>query len=563
MFDRDVLCCITACHESEEELALLLSSFKKASIQPYLRKRLEIFVILDKQQDNSPDTLTLIALKKLLNIDSNDYFQGFGCRVIRGIYEGIPYYLYIKGDTLVSGKRYSILLFADIVKNLYTSTPAASTAILFMDADTKTSGKSIYYLLNELEINPRCGGATGFLTVGNDEPGNIIVLMQEFYIYFFGNTIHKAADSLFNKCTVLPGAFSIVKYSAFMECLDEFSRIPRDNDINSISKLELGEDRYLTTLIIRKGYFTKYVHNAIAKTIVPNTLSSLITQQRRWNQSIWSNMIELLFGKKLNKFSMIQYYVLLIQFTSSLTTLWSFSLLATQIWDKSSNNSWIAATILWLYALILSILFMNKTANKIGLWLKINISFFAILYNYNLFFIISNVVKLRPLATLITVAALGFLCLIFKKKFLSKYIKTSRLLSGLILYFVLGIPIFTVIYLYAIANLDNKNWGTRGIEASKETVKIAYHLEQPVYVKNSHHWILQKSKSNSLTGFQKKIILMAVLFLVNLLLLKLVLVSNVLVVLSIFAILNLSNQILTLIMSATYHWKNQKSYSIK
>jgi cellulose synthase/poly-beta-1,6-N-acetylglucosamine synthase-like glycosyltransferase len=557
MFDRDILCCITACNESEEELALLLSSFKKASIQPYLSKRLEIFIILDKQRDNAPDTLTLIALKKLLNIDSHDYYQDFGCRIIRGIYEDIPYYLYIKGDTLVSGKRYSILLFADIVNNFYRSTPPASTAIVFMDADTKTSGKSIYYLLNELEKNPRCGGATGFLTVENDQPRNIIVLIQEFYLYFLGNTIHKAADSLFNKCIVLPGAFSIVKYSAFMECLDEFSKIPRDNDINSINKLELGEDRYLTTLMIRKGYCTKYVHKAIAKTTVPNTLASLITQQRRWSQSIWSNMIELLFGKKLNKFSIIQYYVLLIHFTNSLTTLWSFSLLATQIWYQSSNNSWIAAICLWFYALILSISFMNKTAQNIGFWLKINVSFFVVLYNYNLFVNIAKIIKIHPLITLATVVALAILYLIIEKYFSSKYIKTSRLFSGLILYFVLGIPIFTVIYLYAIANLDNKNWGTRGIEASKETIEIAHHLEQRAYVKNSHHWILHNSKNNSLTGFQKKIIIMTVLFLINLLLLKLVLVSNILVILSIFAILNLSNQILTLIMATVYHWKNR------
>ena len=164
---------------------------------------------------------------------------------------------------------------------------------------------------------------------------NIVVLLQEFYIYFYGHIVEKAADTLFGKCTCLPGAFSLVRYSAFVDCLDKFADIPRDDDFHGINCLELGEDRYMTTLLIQKGYNTRYVQRAISRTVIPDTFDGYVTQQRRWLQSTISNQVVLLFGKNSpllrgSIWGVLQWLVTFFQFISILLSIGITAVIASE-----------------------------------------------------------------------------------------------------------------------------------------------------------------------------------------------------------------------------------------
>lgn len=71
-----------------------------------------------------------------------------------------------------------------------------------------------------------------------------------------------------------------------------------ENVVDTLHKknlLLLGEDRYLTTLMLktfpkRKNIFCQ---QAICKTIVPDTFSVLLSQRRRWINSTVHNLLEL------------------------------------------------------------------------------------------------------------------------------------------------------------------------------------------------------------------------------------------------------------------------------
>lgn len=60
--------------------------------------------------------------------------------------------------------------------------------------------------------------------------------------------------------------------------------------------LHLGEDRYLTTLLIKyhSYYKTKYIFTAHAWTIAPDTWKVFFSQRRRWINSTVHNLIELM-----------------------------------------------------------------------------------------------------------------------------------------------------------------------------------------------------------------------------------------------------------------------------
>lgn len=61
--------------------------------------------------------------------------------------------------------------------------------------------------------------------------------------------------------------------------------------------LSLGEDRYLTTLMMREfpHMSMKFIPDAYAQTAAPETLSVLLSQRRRWINSTVHNLAELVF----------------------------------------------------------------------------------------------------------------------------------------------------------------------------------------------------------------------------------------------------------------------------
>jgi chitin synthase len=76
------------------------------------------------------------------------------------------------------------------------------------------------------------------------------------------------------------------------------------NDLDTLHKknlLSLGEDRYLTTLMIKHFPTTsyKFVADAYALTEAPDQWSVLLSQRRRWINSTIHNLAELVWIKDL------------------------------------------------------------------------------------------------------------------------------------------------------------------------------------------------------------------------------------------------------------------------
>ena len=65
--------------------------------------------------------------------------------------------------------------------------------------------------------------------------------------------------------------------------------------------LHLGEDRYLTTLVLKHfpSYKTKFVRDAHAQTVAPDSAKVLLSQRRRWINSTVHNLAELVFLDQL------------------------------------------------------------------------------------------------------------------------------------------------------------------------------------------------------------------------------------------------------------------------
>ena len=118
----------------------------------------------------------------------------------------------------------------------------------------------------------------------------------------------KAFESVFGCVTCLPGCFTMYRvFSADGRSLiaqdSVYSEYAR-NDIESLHEKNLyflGEDRMLTTLLLKNfpDMRLSFVPEAICWTIVPHTYTVLLSQRRRWINSTFHNMLELLKVKTM------------------------------------------------------------------------------------------------------------------------------------------------------------------------------------------------------------------------------------------------------------------------
>jgi chitin synthase len=78
--------------------------------------------------------------------------------------------------------------------------------------------------------------------------------------------------------------------------IEEYAE-PNVDTLHKKNLFSLGEDRYLTTLMMK--YFPtfkmKFTPDAIAHTVAPSKWNVLLSQRRRWINSTIHNLVELLF----------------------------------------------------------------------------------------------------------------------------------------------------------------------------------------------------------------------------------------------------------------------------
>ncbi|KAJ7126893.1 chitin synthase-domain-containing protein [Mycena epipterygia] len=183
--------------------------------------------------------------------------------------------------------------------------------VLCIDADTKAFPDSISRMVACMVHDPEIMGLCGETKIANK--GETWVTMIQVFEYFISHSLTKAFESLFGGVTCLPGCFSMYRIKAPKgdnsgywipilanpDIVEHYS----ENVVDTLHKknlLLLGEDRYLTTLMLktfpkRKNIFCQ---QAICKTIVPDTFSVLLSQRRRWINSTVHNLFELVLVRE-------------------------------------------------------------------------------------------------------------------------------------------------------------------------------------------------------------------------------------------------------------------------
>ncbi|KAK9761572.1 hypothetical protein K7432_013437 [Basidiobolus ranarum] len=206
--------------------------------------------------------------------------------------------------------RFSCPMFAEMYSSLKKIGCDAKSVeyVLVADADTFIRPNGLDILVHTLEKDQNLSGVCGETKVEN-RTQSYITMIQVFE-YFLTHCLLKSFESFYANVLVLSGCFTIYRLKRHVKdpitqkeeikpaVLDP--RIMRDymaepKLMREHNLLTIGEDRYLCTLVIRylTDMRTRYIPSAVCTTTVPDKLSILLCQRRRWTNSLIHNHFDL------------------------------------------------------------------------------------------------------------------------------------------------------------------------------------------------------------------------------------------------------------------------------
>ncbi|KAI7861568.1 chitin synthase-domain-containing protein [Spinellus fusiger] len=214
------------------------------------------------------------------------------------------------------------------IKNVIGINPSFYEYILMVDSDTEVMSDALNHMVSCMLHDGRIIGLCGETKLVNEDDS--WTTMIQVYEYYISHHLSKAFESLFGAVTCLPGCFCMYRIRTPIKneplivspkVILEYS----DTHVDTLHKknlLHLGEDRYLTTLMMKHfpQYKMKFTPHAQCKTVAPDKWKILLSQRRRWINSTIHNLFEVLLLPDLCGFCCLSMrFVVLIDLIGTLS----------------------------------------------------------------------------------------------------------------------------------------------------------------------------------------------------------------------------------------------------
>lgn len=203
--------------------------------------------------------------------------------------------------------------------------------VLMVDADTKVFPDSLTHMVSAMVKDPEIMGLCGETKIANKRASWVSAI--QVFEYFISHHLSKSFESVFGGVTCLPGCFCMYRIKAPKGAQNYWVPILANPDVvehyseNVVDTLHkknlllLGEDRYLSTLMLRTFPKRKqvFVPQAVCKTTVPEEFRVLLSQRRRWINSTIHNLMELVLVRDLcGTFCFSMQFVVFIELVGTL-----------------------------------------------------------------------------------------------------------------------------------------------------------------------------------------------------------------------------------------------------
>jgi hyaluronan synthase len=150
--------------------------------------------------------------------------------------------------------------------------------LVTVDTDSKIGRTAIRNIVVPIMKDEKTGSVGGRVAVLNEKENFLTRMLSIKYSISFN--FGRAYQSMYGAVFCCPGALTAYRKSVLQQFMREWAN-QKFMDI----PCTYGEDRALTTMILKAGYMTRFQSNAVVYTKVPSKFSKMIKMYLRWTRS--------------------------------------------------------------------------------------------------------------------------------------------------------------------------------------------------------------------------------------------------------------------------------------
>ena len=417
--------------------------------------------------------------------------------------EPVKFIVHLKDPTLIQkGKRWSQTMYFNYLYGYKTKTFDLETThdIMFLALDGDIDfypdalTSCMYKMQRDKEIGFCCGKIHPQGSMGNP------LLWYQRFEYAVGHWFQKATEHVFGSVLCSPGCFSLVRAEALRRdiegnrdsAIDVYSsRASKDKPLDII-QWNQGEDRWLCTLLLKRGWRISYVAISHQDTNAPMTLKEYFNQRRRWGPSTLFNIFDLLKDwKKVininpNISSLYLVYTAIINMSSLLTAstvsimlLGCFELILETWGCTFCNWPWLPYFLTFIPPIIFCLVcYLARDDNPKHLCVSILSWFYAMVMLAVMIVLIGGMLVPCGICSLVNQIFLLIIGFYFLAGILNPH-EALDLIAGIV-YWMLIPTMLILLSIYMYFGLNNTSWGTR--ESDKQ-IKIAEDAEDSLFAR--------------------------------------------------------------------------------
>ncbi|XP_052095529.1 chitin synthase chs-2-like isoform X2 [Mytilus californianus] len=346
---------------------------------------------------------------------------------------------------------------------------AENTFLLALDGDVKFEPEAVLSLMRRMNKSKIVGAACGRIHPIGTGP---MVWYQQFE-YAISHWLQKATEHVIGCVLCSPGCFSLFRGSALLhsDTLETYTTVA--SEAKQYVQYDQGEDRWLCTLLLKKGWKIEYCAESDSYTSAPEEFYEFFNQRRRWTPSTMANILDLILDyKKITKtnqnisFLYIVYHVFL--FVSTLLTPGSIFMLilGAIILGFEAIPPWLALILNLIPVGIFILMCLYASSQKQLQYAAVLSAVYVIVMVIVMIGVIRDALNegLCSITTILLLFVAGVFvisALVHPKEFLC-------IMPGL-LYFVAIPSMSMLMFLYSIGNLHIVSWGTRETKQKTES----------------------------------------------------------------------------------------------
>ncbi|XP_064602765.1 chitin synthase chs-2-like isoform X2 [Liolophura sinensis] len=379
------------------------------------------------------------------------------------MYYFLGYRMFLDTDATITGPRDS---YDSVIDQLppEIKLKAENTYLLALDGDVDFRPEAVLLLVDMMKKNKQVGAACGRIKPIGSGP----VMWYQRFEYAIGHWLQKAAEHMYGCVLCSPGCFSLFRGLALMDNNVMRTYATKPTQARHYLQYDQGEDRWLCTLLLQRGYKIEYCAAADALTYVPETFKEFFNQRRRWGPSTTANIMDLLgsFRETVRVNPNISYLYMLYQFVLLASSLLGPATVMLMVQTSLQSvfygvPGWLTYCMTFLPTVIFVILCFKCKSDTQLVVAAVFSSFYALVMMAVIAGTIVNIIQdgwYSPNAIFMYIVIGVFVVAGFMHP------KEMFDLPWGVLYFLCVPSTFIYLMIYSICNLNIVSWGTREVK---------------------------------------------------------------------------------------------------